>query len=184
MTFNGYRFMKTGSIFLVLASCGILLAVPAAASGKAPKPADEAKLQAKLFQKKLSKDDQILHALDRLTFGPRPGDVERVKTDWAQEMAGSAASSRTHTGESGLGCPASGAGIAADDAARSAAALSFAADDPGHREWQAADAGRSVAARQHRAFHHPVQGETSPGCRAGRTSARSERRSGTGASAG
>ena len=33
----------------------------------------------KLFQKKLAKDDQILHALDRLTFGPRPGDVERLK---------------------------------------------------------------------------------------------------------
>ena len=33
----------------------------------------------KLYQKKLSKDDQILHALDRLTFGPRPGDVERFK---------------------------------------------------------------------------------------------------------
>src|SRR5882724_6214677 len=32
-----------------------------------------------LFDKKLGKDDQILHALDRLTFGPRPGDVERVK---------------------------------------------------------------------------------------------------------
>ncbi len=79
MTFNGYRFMKTGSIFLVLASCGILIVIPAAASGKPPKPADEAKLQAKLFQKKLSKDNQILHALDRLTFGPRPGDVERVK---------------------------------------------------------------------------------------------------------
>ena len=31
------------------------------------------------FQKKLSKDQQILHALDRLTFGPRPGDVEAVK---------------------------------------------------------------------------------------------------------
>jgi hypothetical protein len=24
-------------------------------------------------------DDQVLHALNRLTFGPRPGDVERVK---------------------------------------------------------------------------------------------------------
>ena len=31
------------------------------------------------FQKKLSKDQQILHALDRLTFGPRPGDVEAVR---------------------------------------------------------------------------------------------------------
>ncbi|MGA2212106.1 MAG: DUF1800 domain-containing protein [Bryobacteraceae bacterium] len=71
--------MKTSSTFLATALCGILLAVTAAASGKAPKPADQAKLQAKLFQKKLSKDEQILHALDRLTFGARPGDVERVK---------------------------------------------------------------------------------------------------------
>ena len=71
--------MKTGSTFLARTICGVLLALPAAASGKAPKAADEAKIQAKLFQKKLSKDDQILHALDRLTFGPRPGDVEHVK---------------------------------------------------------------------------------------------------------
>src|SRR5271167_1705013 len=33
----------------------------------------------KLFQKKLSKAEQILPALDRLAFGPRPGDVDRVK---------------------------------------------------------------------------------------------------------
>jgi uncharacterized protein (DUF1800 family) len=32
-----------------------------------------------LFDKKLSKDEQVLHALDRLTFGPRPGDVQAVK---------------------------------------------------------------------------------------------------------
>src|SRR5882724_6541592 len=31
------------------------------------------------FDKKLPKDQQILHALDRLTYGPRPGDVEAVK---------------------------------------------------------------------------------------------------------
>jgi uncharacterized protein (DUF1800 family) len=31
------------------------------------------------FQKKLSKDDQVIHALERLTFGPRPGDVEAVQ---------------------------------------------------------------------------------------------------------
>jgi uncharacterized protein (DUF1800 family) len=79
MTFNGYRLMKTSGTFLAPILCGVLLALPAAASGKTPKPANEAKLQAKLFQKKLSKNDQILHALDRLTFGPRPGDVERVK---------------------------------------------------------------------------------------------------------
>ncbi len=32
-----------------------------------------------LFRQKLSKDQQVLHVLDRLTFGPRPGDVEAVK---------------------------------------------------------------------------------------------------------
>ena len=32
-----------------------------------------------LFKKKLSKDEQAVHALDRLTFGPRPGDFAAVK---------------------------------------------------------------------------------------------------------
>src|ERR1700688_1141428 len=31
------------------------------------------------FDKGLPKDQQILHALDRLSYGPRPGDVEAVK---------------------------------------------------------------------------------------------------------
>jgi uncharacterized protein (DUF1800 family) len=55
----------------------IALSVFGALAAGAPKqtpPAD-----AKLFQKKLSKDQQIVHVLDRLTFGPRPGDVEAVK---------------------------------------------------------------------------------------------------------
>ena len=75
MTFNSYRLMKTGGTVLATALCGVLLALSATANGKTRKPADDAKL----FQKKLSKDEQILHALDRLAFGPRPGDVERVK---------------------------------------------------------------------------------------------------------
>ncbi len=45
----------------------------------AAKTAQKTAAQYVQFQKKLSKDDQILHALDRLTFGPRPGDVETVK---------------------------------------------------------------------------------------------------------
>jgi uncharacterized protein (DUF1800 family) len=69
------RLMKTSSTFLAPMLCGILLSLPAAAKPRKAKPADDNKL----FQKKLSKDEQILHALDRLTFGPRPGDVERVK---------------------------------------------------------------------------------------------------------
>src|SRR5579863_5525637 len=67
--------MKTSSTFLVPALCGLLVVLPAVGKPKKTKPADESKL----FQKKLSKDEQILHALDRLTFGPRPGDVERLK---------------------------------------------------------------------------------------------------------
>ena len=31
------------------------------------------------FDQKLSKDKQVLHVLNRLTFGPRPGDVDRVR---------------------------------------------------------------------------------------------------------
>jgi uncharacterized protein (DUF1800 family) len=50
-----------------------------AAAEKSKKPTNDALLQAKLFQKKLTSDQQVLHALDRLTFGPRPGDVEAVK---------------------------------------------------------------------------------------------------------
>src|ERR1700676_1057967 len=79
MTFNCYRLMKLSCTFLAAALCATLLLLPAVSSGKTRKPLDEDKLQAKLFQKKLPKDDQILHALDRLTFGPRPGDVERLK---------------------------------------------------------------------------------------------------------
>ena len=32
------------------------------------------------FDQKLSKDKQVLHVLNRLTFGPRPGDVDRVRS--------------------------------------------------------------------------------------------------------
>jgi len=55
--------MRQATAILVLMACPVL------ASTK-PKQA---------FQKKLGKDEQVLHALDRLTFGPRPGDVQRLK---------------------------------------------------------------------------------------------------------
>jgi uncharacterized protein (DUF1800 family) len=55
---------------------GVLaLALPVISSPKSVKPPQTDKL----FQKKLGKDDQMLHALDRLTLGPRPGDVERLR---------------------------------------------------------------------------------------------------------
>jgi len=65
------------SLIALLASFFLIL--PGVSSTKSTKPSEDAKKQAKLFQKKLNKDEQVLHALDRLTFGPRPGDVERVK---------------------------------------------------------------------------------------------------------
>src|SRR5262249_9527964 len=36
-------------------------------------------LAASPFNQKLSPDQQIIHALNRLTFGPRPGDIEQVR---------------------------------------------------------------------------------------------------------
>jgi uncharacterized protein (DUF1800 family) len=58
---------------LVLGLSMLCVAVPAWTAKK------KADVDAKRFQEKLSKDEQILHSLDRLTFGPRPGDVEIVK---------------------------------------------------------------------------------------------------------
>src|SRR5664279_2360569 len=70
--------MKSRALVATLLA-SFLLVLPGVSSTKSAKTADDAKKQAKLFQKKLTKDEQVLHALDRLTFGPRPGDVERVK---------------------------------------------------------------------------------------------------------
>ncbi len=58
---------------LVLALAILCAAVPAWTTKK------KAEVDAQRFQEKLTKDEQVLHALDRLTFGPRPGDVEVVK---------------------------------------------------------------------------------------------------------
>src|SRR5580704_12170581 len=58
---------------LVLALAILCAAVPAWTTKK------KAEVDAKRFQEKLTKDEQVLHVLDRLTFGPRPGDVELVK---------------------------------------------------------------------------------------------------------
>src|SRR5688572_6015884 len=46
-----------------------LLATAGSLSGTAANP----------FEQQLSKDKQVVHALNRLAFGPRPGDVDRVR---------------------------------------------------------------------------------------------------------
>ena len=61
---------------IVVASLALCLAAAPAFSRRSPSKDDQARQQAKLFQTKLDKNKQILHALDRLTFGLRPGDVE------------------------------------------------------------------------------------------------------------
>ena len=58
---------------LVLALTVLCAAVPAWTTKK------KTEVDTKRFQEKLTKDEQVLHALDRLTFGPRPGDIERVQ---------------------------------------------------------------------------------------------------------
>ena len=65
--------------FLAAGVASFFLISPVLLSAKRSKEAEDAARQAKLFQKKISKDQQIQHALDRLTFGPRPGEVARVK---------------------------------------------------------------------------------------------------------
>jgi uncharacterized protein (DUF1800 family) len=57
---------------------GLLLLPPGFAGGRTE--TDAARTQSgKPFETKLGPDKQIMHALDRLTFGPRPGDIERVR---------------------------------------------------------------------------------------------------------
>ena len=68
---------KQQSIVALLAV--LCLAAAPAFSRRSPSKDGQARQQAKLFQTKLDKNKQILHALDRLTFGPRPGDVEQVR---------------------------------------------------------------------------------------------------------
>ncbi len=64
---------------------GVDLPLPAAAAAPAPIPAAKDKKQKQdpvlkgLPITELSADEAILHALNRLAYGPRPGDVERVR---------------------------------------------------------------------------------------------------------
>jgi uncharacterized protein (DUF1800 family) len=57
--------MKRLAFVLGLATLAIAVPFLATAAGR--------------FDQKLSKDQRIVHALNRLTFGPRPGDIEQVR---------------------------------------------------------------------------------------------------------
>ena len=58
---------------------GELFAAPMPKVDPDAKPVKPDKTDYSAFKKKLPPDSQVLHALDRLTFGPRPGDVEAVE---------------------------------------------------------------------------------------------------------
>ena len=68
-----------------------LIAAPAPKPDRAAKPEKPAKPDYSAFKKKLSQDEQVVHALNRLTFGPRPGDVEAVRK-MGREESGSTSS--------------------------------------------------------------------------------------------
>src|ERR1700688_3874760 len=73
MAFNRLRGCGKMRESLVLALMVLCAAVPAWTTKK------KTEVDAKRFQEKLTKDEQVLHALDRLTFDPRRGDVAIVK---------------------------------------------------------------------------------------------------------
>ncbi|HLH04031.1 MAG TPA: DUF1800 domain-containing protein [Bryobacteraceae bacterium] len=56
--------------------CGALLSAGPLKTGKLKPGANPPNYAA--FNRPLSEEDQLRHALDRLTFGPRPGDLERL----------------------------------------------------------------------------------------------------------
>jgi uncharacterized protein (DUF1800 family) len=91
MTKNKQRFDRPkkrldapGATFLA-ALLVVALAVPCAQAGKDKTAADQptAQLSKRVIGKlpitELTEDEAILHALNRLAYGPRPGDVERVR---------------------------------------------------------------------------------------------------------
>ena len=62
---------------LVLTVAGLTMMATGFAAKK-PKPAPAAKLSAPKIPQ-MTDDQKALHALNRLTFGPRPGDIEQIK---------------------------------------------------------------------------------------------------------
>src|SRR5208282_483144 len=68
--------LSVACVFSIGIDIPLLAAAPAAAKDKKPKQDPALK---NLPITELSADEAILHALNRLAYGPRPGDVERVR---------------------------------------------------------------------------------------------------------
>src|SRR5882762_8862478 len=84
-------FLATVLSFALVFSLGFDVAAAAAmpAAAKDKKPKQDPSLKG-LPISELSPDEAILHALNRLAYGPRPGDVERVRqmglAKWIEEQ--------------------------------------------------------------------------------------------------
>jgi len=92
-TSRGARHLDAGGSFFLLATlaavlAGVLvIAAPASAGRHDTKSSDDSNASLKLRKKfkgklpitELTEDEATLHALNRLGYGPRPGDVERVE---------------------------------------------------------------------------------------------------------
>ena len=77
----------------------------------------------------LTQDQRALHALNRLTFGPRPGDVAAVEAMGLEKWIDRAAESGDDR-RCGAGGAVGGVSGNADEPARSDREVSFAGDDP------------------------------------------------------
>jgi uncharacterized protein (DUF1800 family) len=64
---------------LLMAALLVLPAAPPALAGKTPEVKLSKKFKGKLPITQLTEDEAIVHALNRLAYGPRPGDVEHVR---------------------------------------------------------------------------------------------------------
>ena len=94
-------------------------------------------------ESKLSKDEQVIHALNRLTFGPRPGDVEAVRKMGVKKWIDLQLHPERIAENPGVGAKTGSARIAAAVAGRHGAQLSQSANDPRDCGGTAGDAGRS-----------------------------------------
>ncbi len=66
--------MRKSAVLGFTSVCAMVCAITLTAKTEKKSAADF-----KQFDRKLSKDEQVLHALDRMGFGPRPGEIDEVK---------------------------------------------------------------------------------------------------------
>jgi uncharacterized protein (DUF1800 family) len=67
---------QAAQAFLVSALCGVMVVPPAA---MAEEPVGRGGIPTETHKAKLTQQEQVLHALNRFTFGPRPGDEAAVR---------------------------------------------------------------------------------------------------------